>query len=130
MFLALHDEGRNLDRVAKALLVIAARYRPQSERTRNATEAFYEGGADEAQARPVYMVFCMVAAAIDEPVEPAAPPGGGCRIVCQAIRREYPLAPDDFRKVGKLEGRPNEQGESALARPLRISGLLGIHLEA
>lgn len=123
MFLALHDEGKNMNRVAEALLVLASRYRPASERSFRAAEAFYEGGADNAQARPVYMVFCLVASAIDEPVKPAPPPGGGTCVVCQAIRREFPLAPADFRKVGKLEGRPNEQGESALTIPLRLLGI-------
>jgi hypothetical protein len=124
MFLALHDAGKSMDRVAEALLVLAARYRPASERSFRAAEAFYEGGADDAQARPTYMVFCLVAEAIDEPVEPKAPPGGGTRVICQAIRREFPLAPENFRKVGKLEGRPNEQGESALITPLRVLGIV------
>lgn len=120
MFLCLHDLGKNMDRIAAALLVIAARYRPNSERTLEASQAFYEDLADELHARPVYTVFCKVAQAIDERVEPLAPPGGGSSIVCQAIRREYPLAPDDFRKVGKLEGRPNEQNESACMTPAKL----------
>lgn len=120
MFLALHDLGKNMDRVAAALIVIANRYRPNSERTLEAAQAFYEDMADEHFARPVYMTFTMVAQAIDERVEPFAPPGGGASVVCQAIRWEFPLAPEDFRKVGKLEGRPNEQSGIACLIPARF----------
>jgi hypothetical protein len=113
-----------MERVAEALLLIAARYRPNSRRTRQATKAFYEDLADEFSARPVFTVFTMVAAAIDEPVNPPAPGGGGTAVVCQAIRREYPLATEGFRKVGKQSGGPDQPSDSACSLPVRLLGLL------
>ena len=126
MFLALHDKGKNMDLVAEALLVLGARYRPDSERTLAATQAFYEDLADNEGARPVYMVFIMIARAFDENVQPAAPPGGGMAIVCQAIRHEFPLAPERFRKVGKQTGGPDLPGDGACTFPAKlIFGALG-----
>jgi predicted kinase len=124
MFLALHDKGKDMERVAEALLMIAARYRPNSERTRQATQAFYEDLADELNARPVYTVFTLVAAAIDERVKPLAPAGGGNSVICQAIRREFPLATENFRKVGKQTGGPDQQGESSCSVPVRLFSIL------
>ena len=124
MFLALHDKGKNMERVAEALLMIAARYRPRSERTLQATQAFYEDLADEYNSRPVYTVFTLVAAAIDERVKPRAPAGGGNSVVCQAIRREFPLATKNFRKVGKQTGGPDQQSDSFCSDPVRLLGLL------
>jgi hypothetical protein len=126
MFLALHDEAKSMERVAEALLVVATRYRPESEFTAEAIEAFYEDLAEDLHARPVYTVFVKVARAIDEGVEPLPPPCGGAGVVCQVIRREFPLAPDDFRKTGRLEGHPAEQGDSACMTPARLLGLFSI----
>jgi hypothetical protein len=124
MFLALHDKGEDMELVAEALLVIGARYRPDSERTLTATQAFYEDLANEEGARPVYMVFTMISAAIDEDVEPTAPPGGGSVIVCQAIRHEHPVAPEGFRKVGKQTGGPDLQSDSACTTfPAKLLGI-------
>jgi hypothetical protein len=120
MFLALHDKGEDMELVAEALLVIGARYRPKSVRTLTATQAFYEDLAEDEAARPVYMVFTMVARAIDEDVEPCAPPGGGSGVVCQAIRHEFPLAPAGFRKVGKQTGGPDLPSDSAALTPIKL----------
>ena len=122
MFLALHDAGhrKSMDRVATALVELMQTYRPESLYADRAYDALYNGGADEAHARSSYMVFTLVARAIDEPVLPLPPPGGGSSVVCMAIRREHPLAPGGFRKVGKLEGKPNEQGPSAQSSPFRL----------
>jgi hypothetical protein len=120
MFLALHDKGKDMELVAEALLVIGARYRPNSTRTLTATQAFYEDLAEDEAARPVYMVFTMIARAIDEDVEPLPPPGGGSAVVCQAIRHEYPLAPEGFRKVGKQTGGPDLPSDSAALTPMKL----------
>jgi hypothetical protein len=124
MFLALHDEGANMDRPAKEVVDLVVKHRPASPYTEQAYDAYYNGLADEAQARPVFMVFTMAARAIDDEGTPPPPPGGGAAVVCMLIRKEVPLAPDGFRRVGKLEGRPNEQAPSARVLPSRLHILL------
>jgi hypothetical protein len=100
------------------------RARPDSGYTEQAYDACYNGLAKEAQARPAFMVMTMAARAIDDPGTPPPPPGGGAAVVCMLIRKYVPLAPDGFRRVGRLEGRPNEQAQSAHAVPAKLFGLL------
>jgi hypothetical protein len=112
-----------LESVAEALLVIGVRYRPDSGRTRQAARVVLEDLADELHSRPVYTIFTLITDAINERVDPLPPPGGGSAVVCQAIRREFPLSPEEFRKVGKLEGDPNRLGVPACTMPVKLLGL-------
>ena len=125
MFLALHDAGKSMDRVAEALLVLTTRYRPASESSYEAAEAYWKGGADNAQARPVYMVFCLIAKAIDEPVEPKAPPGGGALQGTHVADRGSRGAGGSARRPGDDVGHVHRGGLSVRppvgdGRPLRL----------
>jgi hypothetical protein len=117
MFLALHDARKNLDSLTQHVLDLAERFRPRSENTALAREAWTEDLAEEASARPHYMVWHYATRAFDEPVAPLPPPGGGEVLVCTVIRRIFPLAPTRFKKKGKLDGSPGVPSESARCRP-------------
>jgi len=108
MYLALRETKKDPLPVAEQLLRLAEKHRPDSCETRLAQE-YWERGLHE-ERRPekesadrVYLVIHYVAKAFDEQVFPIIA-GGGEALACTVIRRQYPLAPKAFRKVGRMSG--------------------------
>lgn len=125
MYLALSDAGKELSRVAATLLKLARQHRARSTRTRMAVHCWKNGLCDEKDpdkevAERAYLVMVFVSQAFDENVEPIIV-GGGEGVVCTVLRREFPLAPVGFRKVGRMTGDPkNPVDFAALFQPVKV----------
>jgi len=108
MYLALRETKKDALPIAEHLLRLAEKYRPESFDTKLAQEYWDRGLHEERRpekesADRAYLVIHYVAKAFDEQVFPIIA-GGGEALACTVIRRQYPLAPKAFRKVGRMSG--------------------------
>ena len=125
MFLVLHDTGRgkDLEAIASQLLNSLDWHFPRSNYAEEARGFWKDGLKDPDSTKPnkeladrAYLVIrCSVAAFNAHSRLP-----DGELAVCTLIRRQVPLAPGGFRRVGKIEGTSSEPSESVRAQPRKL----------
>lgn len=125
MFLALVERGKDdqLAQLAEGLLRMARRQLGAVSKVVSAEQYWAEGLRDEKnkeQADRVYLVMRFVADAIDT-MPNRRWEGGGEALVCAAVRKIIPLAPQGFSQVGKREGNSSQPSLSARIVPHRTA---------